>query len=168
MRLITGADIIDFYNGRDDILVLDADGEYSSIDYSDIAAGDTTAYATATTDDGDEVRILLERSTLVDGEWFPGAIDEDGNLNPGDANDMAAIINNDANLHILVAAQQVKDATEAWEEAAATADARAMDRAHAVANVVTLCSGNQSMAARILRLDQSTVNKLVKKARAAA
>lgn len=173
MRLLTGADIIDFYNGRCDILVLAADGEFAHIDRDSVTSssyddGRATAYDCVTTEDGDEVQVLLERETIADGDWFPDALDSKGDLTPSVADEMAAIINNDANLPTVIAVRQFKDATEAWAEAAAAADARAMDRARAAADVVALCGGNQSMAARTLHLDQSTVNKLVKKARAAA
>lgn len=167
MQLLTGADIVDFYNSRDDLLIRNTNGEYATVDYSDIADGDTTAYSYAVANDGSAFHVLLERTTINEGDWFPDALDADGNLDPAVADEMAAIINADAGLHVAVAVGDVRAVTAAWEGATASADALALDRARAVARVVGLCGGNQSMAARTLSLDQSTVNKLVKKAQAA-
>jgi hypothetical protein len=167
MRLITGADIASFYNGRDDLLVLDSGGTYMTVDYSDIADGDTTAYSYAIANDGSAFHVLLERTTIDEGEWFPDALDENGNLDSGVADEMAEIINNDANLHTALAVHEFRAATLAWREAEDEAARRALARARAVLKVVDRCSGNQSLAARGLGLDQSTVNKLVRKARSA-
>jgi hypothetical protein len=167
MQLLTGADILAFYNGRDDLLIHDSDGTYVTADYSDIADGDTTAYSYAVANDGSAFHILLERTTIDEGEWFPGALDENGNLNPSAAEEMAAIINDDADLRTAIAVREALAATLAWREAGAQADRLALTRAQAVLNVVDRCNGNQSMAARRLGLDQSTVNKLVRKAQSA-
>ncbi|MFC9497718.1 hypothetical protein [Streptomyces sp. NPDC056982] len=167
MRLITGADIIDFHNGRDDLLVRHTDGKYATADYSDIANGDSYAYSYATDNDGQELRILLERSTIDDGEWFPDALDEDGNLDPSVADEMAAIINNDADLHAAIAVAEFRGATLAWQAADAEANRQALARAQAALKVANLCGGNQSHAARLIELDPSTLNKLIRKARTA-
>lgn len=167
MQLLTGADILAFFNGRDDLLIHDSDGTYVTADYSDIAEGDTTAYSYAVANDGSAFHILLERSTIEAGEWFPDALDENGNLDPGAANEMAEIINNDADLRTTVAVREALAANLAWREAGAEADRLALARAQAVLNVVNRCNGNQSLAARRLGLDQSTVNKLVRKAQLA-
>lgn len=167
MRPIAGADIIDFYNGRDALLVLTADGEFTAIDYADVAYSPlqgtrADAYTFITTEDGVRAQVLLERSTIDDGEWFPDALDDEGDLVPSIADEMAAIINNDGILPSR--AMKAVDAGNAWKKATEEADRRAMERAHAVAEVVAYCGGNQSAAARVLGLDQSTVNKLVRKA----
>ncbi|MBT2511518.1 hypothetical protein J7I98_38150 [Streptomyces sp. ISL-98] len=166
MRAITGTDIIDFYNSRYDLLVLTADGEFdyqdhSGIDTSSYDDGRATAYDFVTTDDGSQVQVLLERATVVDGEWFPDAL-EDGALIPAVADEMAAIITNDGILPSR--ARKAIDASAAWRKAVEEADSLAMQRALAVAEVVAYAGGNQSEAGRRLGLDQSTVNKLVKKA----
>ncbi len=58
-------------------------------------------------------------------------------------------------------------ATQAADAAAADAEAKALDRARVVARIVDLCGGNQSDAARRIGMDQSRVNRLVQKVRAA-
>lgn len=58
-------------------------------------------------------------------------------------------------------------ATQAADDAAADAEAKALDRARVVARIVDLCGGNQSDAARRIGIDQSRVNRLVQKVRAA-
>lgn len=58
-------------------------------------------------------------------------------------------------------------ATQAADDAAENAEAKALDRARVVARIVELCSGNQSDAARRIGMDQSRVNRLVQKVRAA-
>ncbi|MCX5598462.1 hypothetical protein OOK29_09955 [Streptomyces phaeochromogenes] len=62
---------------------------------------------------------------------------------------------------------RVSDLTEAWRRDEKTAQDSAYKRAAAVSSVVQACNENQSEAARRLGLDQSTVNKLVRKARSA-
>jgi transcriptional regulator with GAF, ATPase, and Fis domain len=161
MRLLTGADIIDFYTGRDDLLVITDTGEFVTLDESDLT-GSTDAYGATTTHDGTEVTVLLKRETIDDGEWFPDALD-DGDLTPAVADEMANIINNDAGLQGRVTVQEIRDVTAAWEKATAEADRLAAERARRIAEFARAC-GSQSHAARLLGLDQSTVNKLVRKA----
>jgi len=60
--------------------------------------------------------------------------------------------------------ERVGELTEAWRRDEKAAQDSAYKRAAAVSSVVQACGGNQSEAARRLGLDQSTVNKLVKKA----
>lgn len=157
MRPITGTDILNFHTSGDDLLVLTANGEFAHID------GEGNAYDYIQTDEG-EVQILLERTTITDGEFFPDALDEDGDLNPAIADEMAAIINADGILPGRV--WKATEAGKAWEKAEQDTHRLAADRAAAVAEVAAF-AGSQSAAARLLRLDQSTVNKLVKKANAA-
>lgn len=161
MRLITGADIIDFYDGRDDLLALDSGGTYINVDYSDIADGATTAYGYAVAEDGSALRILLERTTITEGEWFPDALDDNGELDPAVADEMASIINNDADLQTAIDVREIRQATLDWE---AESNRLALRRATLIANLADRVGG-QSAAARLLDMDQSTVNKLVKKAR---
>jgi len=156
MRPITGTDIIDFYNTRYGLLVLTADGEFDHLD------GEGSAYDFVTIDDT-EVQVLLERSTVEDGGWFPDALTEDGNLIPAVADEMAHIINNDGILPSR--ARKAIQAGEDWKKDEETAQQSAARRAAAVAEVVAYSGGNQSAAARTLGLDQSTVNKLVAKYR---
>jgi hypothetical protein len=161
MRLITAADILAFYNdGSADLLVL-ADGKFTGLDYDDIT-GRATAYSLVTTEAGEEVQILLERTTVSDREWFPDALTDSGDLAPDVAAEMAGIINNDAGLHIATAVAEARQATEAWKASAAETNRLAAHRAARVARVAEL-AGSQSQAARSLGLDQSTVNKLVRK-----
>ena len=164
MRLLTGADVINFYETRYDLLVLGADGEFAHLDRSDVDS-DTTAYGFTTTSDGSEVQVLLERSTIDDGEWFADALDDDGDLTPDTAGEMADIINSDAGLRTTAAVREISDLTAAWEKASTEADRLAAQRARRIADFADTC-GSQSAAARLLGLDQSTVNKLVKKAKA--
>lgn len=168
MQPITGTTVIDFYNTRYDLLVLTADGEFDHIDYSDVTDSSyddsrATAYDFVTTENG-EVQVLLERTTVEEGEWFPGALTGDGDLIPSAADEMAAIINNDG----ILPSRTLKavEASKAWEEAEQTAKDLAAARAAAV-NEVSAYAGSQSAAAIILGLDQSTVNKLVAKHRRA-
>ena len=162
MRLLTGTDVIDFYETRYDLLVLDQDGEFTHLDRSDVDS-DTTAYSFTTTTEGAEVQVLLERSTIAEGDWFPDALDDDGDLSATVADEMAAIINNDADLRATAAVREIRDLTAAWENASAEADRLAAERARSIAAYADDC-GSQSAAARALGMDQSTVNKLVKKA----
>lgn len=173
MRLLTATDITDFYNnGSDDLLALggdvDVDCEFITLDIADIAAEDASygqidTRKPVTTDNGEEITVLITRTMISDGDWFPDALTEAGDLDPAVAGEMASIINNDAGLHTMVAVAEAREATAAWQGAADEADRRALARAHAVLKVVTLYGGNQSAAARHLGMDQSTVNKLVKK-----
>jgi hypothetical protein len=168
MRPITGTDIIDFHNGRYDLLVLTADGEFTHIDAGDVAASSyddnrATAYDFVTLDDDTEVLVLLERSTIEDGDWFPDALDDDGDLIPSVADEMADIINQDGILRSR--ALKAIHVGEHWKKADEAAKRLAAKRAAAVAEVVAYCGGNQSKAGRVLGLDQSTVNKLVAKHR---
>jgi hypothetical protein len=166
MRKLTAADIIDFYNSRDDLLVLDAAGEYTHLDYTDIDTttyddGRVNAYDFCTTTDGDEVQILLERAAITDGDWFPDALDAGGNLTEAVAAEMADIITTEG--IVPARARKAQAAEKQRQDAADAADAAAIKRAQAVAEVVAYLGGNQSAAARALGIDQSTVNRLMKK-----
>ena len=163
MRPITGTDIIDFHNTLHDLLVLTADGKFDHIDYTDVEDSRATAYDYAATKNG-QVQVLLERSTVEEGEWFPDALTYDGDLIPARADEMADIINGDGILPSR-ALKAVK-ASKSWNEAVNSTNRLALARATAVADVVDILGGNQSEAGRVLNLDQSTVNKLVKKAKA--
>ena len=165
MRLLTGVDIIDFYNGRDDLLAITQHGEFVTLDESDLT-GSTDAYGATTTSDDVEITVLLKRETIDEGEWFADALDEDGDLTPDAAAEMAAVINNDAGLHTRVAVDEIREATAAWEASATETNRLAAQRASLIARFAQQC-GSQSAAARLLDLDQSTVNKLVAKARTA-
>lgn len=167
MRPITGADITAFHTSRTDLLILTANGTFDHIDTSDIHDDENTqatAYSFITLHDGTEAQILLEATTITNGDWFEDALDDDGNLIPSIADDMAEIINQDGILpsRTLKAAA----ASKAWEDAERTTNALAAARASAVAEVAAY-AGNQSAAGRLLGLDPSTVNKLVRKARRA-
>ncbi|MFH9692621.1 hypothetical protein [Streptomyces globisporus] len=169
MRPIAGTDIIDFYNTRYDLLVLTGNGEFDHIDFDAVTSssyddGRATAYDYVTTEDG-EVQVLLERSTVEEGDWFPDALTDEGGLIPSAADEMAAIINQDGILPSR--ARKAIHAGEAWKAADEAAHQAASDRAAAVVEVVAYCGGNQSKAGRLLGLDQSTVNKLVAKHRRA-
>lgn len=160
MRPITGTDIITFHKSGEDLLALTTGGQFTHLDEGDIAS---SSYDYATTTDGAEVQILLQRDTITGGDWFDDALDDNGNLIPSVADEMADIINNDGILPSRVLGAQA--ANQQWKQAEDEAARRAAVRAHAVANVVAFAGDNQSQAARLLGLDQSTVNKLVKKSR---
>ncbi|WKK24140.1 hypothetical protein QZH56_36810 [Streptomyces olivoreticuli] len=163
MRLLTGADILAFHETRYDLLVLDG-GEFTHLDRSDIEDGQRVdSYLTVTTTGGGEVQVLLERSAVVAGDWFPDALDADGTLSPVVADEMASVINCDADLRTIFAVREIRALTAAWEEASAEADRLAALRACRIADFAAAC-GSQSAAARSLGMDHSTVNKLVKKA----
>jgi hypothetical protein len=170
MRPITGTDIIDFYNTRYDLLILTAEGEFDHIDYSNVESSPyednrATAYDYVTLDNDTEVQVLLERSAIDEGEWFPDALSDDGDLTPRAADEMAAIINMDGILPSR--ATKAVEASKQWKAAEQETNRLAIERAKAVAEVVAYCGGNQSRAAGALGLDQSTVNKLVKKVKSA-
>lgn len=154
MRPLTGTDILDFYASRSDLLVLTADGEYAHLD------GEGSAYE-YTEIDGNEVQILLERRTITDGEWFADALDDNGNLTPETASEMADIITQDGILPSR--AMKAVEAGKAWTASEQETNRLAIARAAAVAEVAAY-AGSQSAAARILGLDPSTVNKLIRKA----
>lgn len=167
MRPITGADIIDFYNGRDDLLVLTSDGEFTTIDHSAVVSSPyqddrATAYDYIVLDDDTQVQVMVERSTIEAGEFFPNALNDEGDLIPSVADEMAAIINSDGILPSR--AMKAAEASKQWKKAEEETNRLALERAKAVTEVVAYCGGNQSKASRVLGLDQSTVNKLVRKA----
>ncbi|MER7050118.1 LSm family protein [Streptomyces jumonjinensis] len=159
MRALTGTDIINFDISYADILALTTAGRYVYLNADDVP-GRSDAYThTTTTTDGADVQILLDRTTLTDGEWFPDALDDSGALIPSVADEMAAIITGDGILPGRI--RKAAAATEAWE--------RAMDPVHGLAAVraaavreVAIYAGTQSEAARLLNMDPSTVNKLVR------
>lgn len=167
MRSLTGTDITDFHTARYDLLVLTSAGEFAYLDRDAIAESDyednrAVAYSYCRTVEGDEVQVLLERDGVID--WFPDALDDDGNLIPEAAADMAEIITADGILP--GRASKARKASEVWQQKAQDADRAALDRARAVAEVVAFMGGNQSAAGRYLGLDQAVVNRLVKKATA--
>lgn len=164
MRAITGTDIVTFYNSGDDVLLLTADGHLTTIDDAldpTLTSPRPSAYGFFTdASDGSELQVLLERTTITEGDWFPDALDDDGNLDPAVADEMAAIINNDGILPSRAAKAQ--NADKAWREAVEDANELAAVRAAAIADIVAI-TGNQSEAARLIGLDQSTVNKIVRR-----
>lgn len=171
MRPLTATDILGFYEGSADLLVLNAAGDFTTLDIDDIAPecvalGEIKTPDEVVTDDGEAVTLLITRSEIQDGDWFPDAVDDDGTLQPAVAQEMADIINADRGVHFMVAVQEAREATADAEEAQAEADRRSLLRAQAVQRASDLSS--QSHVAKVLGIDQSTVNKLVKKARAAA
>lgn len=171
MRKLAGTDIIDFHDSGYDLLVLTATGEYTHLDHADIDTstydgGRANAYDFCTTADGDEVQILLERATITDGDWFPDALDADGNLTPSVAAEMADIITNDG--IVPARALKARSSAAAWEAKAQDADKAALTRARDVAAIVSLLGDNQSAAARVLGINQSNVSRLVKRAAADA
>jgi hypothetical protein len=162
MRPITGQDIIDFHNSQYDLLVIQ-DNDFAHLDESDVEAN-AFSHDYVTTDDGDEVQIILRRSSIDEQEWFPDCLDGNGDLIPSVADEMAELVNSDS---IQPArAMAAIELGQQWAEASKKADELALARAKKVAEFVAWCGGNQSHAARVLGLDQSTVNKLVKKAKA--
>lgn len=165
MRPITGTDITDFYASRWDLLVLTADGEFDHLDNDAIDAGSyddrATAYDFVNTVNGTQVQVLLERRTISDGDWFPDALNDDGSLDGDAADQMAEIINSDGILPSR--AMKAVEAGKRWEQSERDTNNLAAARAAAVAEVAAY-AGSQSAAGRLLGLDQSTVNKLVKKA----
>lgn len=165
MRPISYGDIISFHEGRADLLVLDADSKFSHIKYDDVANGRAEAYFGIELSDGSTATVLLERKTIDDGQWFPDALDDNGDLIPGYAMDMADIINNDTLREIAI--NRAVDAFGEWRTSEQETNRLAMARARTVVDVVAFCKGSQTEAARRLDLDQSTVNRLVKKAQAA-
>ncbi|MFF2731827.1 hypothetical protein ACFVS9_28450 [Streptomyces sp. NPDC058008] len=163
MRPITGTDIIDFYASRDGLLALNSAGDFVHMEGHQIIEGNAHANSFVITESEEEVQILLGRSAITDGDWFPDALDDDGKLIPAVADEMANIINQDGILpsRALKAIKAIED----WKKDEETAQQSATRRAAAVAEVVAYSGGNQSAAARTLGLDQSTVNKLVAKHR---
>lgn len=167
--LITADDILGFYAGRrhgNQYLALE-NGDIVHLGADDID-GTPKAYAHVTTASDTEAQILLDVDTILEGNWFPDALDEDGNLRPEVATEMAKIINADAGLTVAAAVAEAVEAGKVAERDAQTAQASALARARSVMRVVELCGGNQSEAARRLGLDQSTVNKLIRKEKVAA
>ncbi|WP_432051279.1 hypothetical protein [Streptomyces xiamenensis] len=171
MRPITAQDIVEFYGSHRDLLVLTTDGEYEHIDNSDVEEapylGERAGRPRDLVDrvDGTEVQVLLTREDVEDEDWFEGAIDEDGNLDPEIAAQMAELIMSED----LIPPRTLGaiHAAEEWEKAQANADVVALKRARLVAELVDLLGGNQSEAGRHLGLNQSVVNRLVRKARTA-
>lgn len=167
--LLTAQTISAFYIATDQVcakyLAL-VDGNITYLTDDLIADGTPEAYSYVTTASDTEAQILLDVDTILDGNWFPDALDEDGNLRPEVAAEMADIINADAGLDVAAAVAEAAEAAQTAEREAQAAQASALTRARSVLRVVELCGGNQSEAARQLGIDQSTVNKLVQKAKA--
>lgn len=100
---------------------------------------------------------------LIDTEGLSNQLDsdcydEDEKLLPAVAEDLARWLA--AEYTVLLATADAKAATEAMIEATA-------ERGRSVVRLVEACGENQSSAARLLGLDQSTVNKIVQRVRAA-
>lgn len=165
MRPLTGSDIVDFHTSGTEYLAMGDDGQVWHLDPDDLACDreEVVMSAEVTTEDGDDVTILLTAGDIADGEWFPDAI-QDGVLVDEHAEGMAWIINNDVLLLPMV--MGAKLLAQDWRKAVDQADRLALQRAQAVARVAAF-TGNQSETARLLNLDPSTVAKLVGKARAA-
>jgi transcriptional regulator with GAF, ATPase, and Fis domain len=166
MNAITGTVVVDFYESRCDLLVLTESGEFTFLDREGLDGPDAGSYPFIRTLEGIEVQILLAREVIEAGDWFPDALDDRGELDPAVAEEMAGIITADGILPGRVA--KAAAAGKAWADSEMETNRLALERARAVAEVVGFAGGNQSEAARHLGLDQSTVNKLVKKAAAAA
>lgn len=169
IRLLTADDILSFYVSRRrgaQYLAVE-NGEYVYLDDDLIADGTPRSYNPVTTINGTEARILLRQETITDGDRFPDALDDDGTLKPTVAAEMAEIVNQDAGLVLDLVVERARKAAERADAAAKVAADAATARARAVTQVVSMCGGNQSEAARLLGIDQSRVNRLVAKARAA-
>ncbi len=164
MHAITGTVVADFYASGSDLLVLTEPGDFAFIDASALDRPAST-YAFARVEDGQEVQVLLARTAIEEGNWFPDALDDRGTLDLAVADEMAEIITTDGILPGRIA--KASALAEAWSEAEKETNRLALARARAVAEVVAFAGRNQTKAARLLSLDQSTVNKLVRKANAA-
>ena len=180
MRLLTSTDLTAFYNNTNaDMLVLFLDKAdedallegtpFGLLDYNDIQAPtftrpeDLNTEEPITTSDGARAKILVKRATIEDDTWWEDAIAADGTLDPSAAHELADTLNHATGLDQIVAVHEAHTAATEWESARAKADQLALRRAQAVAEVARL--QGQTMAGRTLGLDQSTVNKLVRKAR---
>lgn len=163
MRPVTADDLAEFWESRADYLVADLfSGDLLHLD-AEAFEGAPVAYDHATTE-GREVLVLCQRSTLADGEWFPDLLDDTGDPRLEVLAEAAATITSDGLLE--QAMRNAVWAAEQWQVAEQAAQDAALRRARAVTDVVDLCGGSQSEAGRLLGLDQSRVNRLVKKARA--
>ncbi len=163
IRLLTAEDILDFHASRKrgaQCLAIE-NGTYAHLDDSHIASGTPLSYNHVTTHQGTEAQILFTQDTILEGDWFP--LDENGHLTPETAAEMADTINGDVGIMLAMAVDRARELANTAERDATTAQTSALARAAGVARVVNLCGGNQSEAARRLGLDQSTVNKLIRK-----
>jgi predicted XRE-type DNA-binding protein len=163
VKALTATDILDFYRSRNTYLAIE-NGDYIHLGDDDIADGSPLSYSYVTTGQGAEAYVLLARDTIVEGDWFPDALDDDSNLRPEVAAEMADIINADAGFTLTMAVERAQEVATVAEQTARDAQAAALARAAAVARVVSLCGGNQSEAARRLGIDQSRVSRLAAKA----
>lgn len=173
MITITAQDILDLaamgYNPTDDI-------DYSRRAY-DAIAYDPTGHEIVIintgpgrngehlfqTDDGqryygtegdeDALVVLMDSSGLAD-QLDSDCYDENEKLLPAEAQSLAEWLTGE--YEVLLATADVQEATRVLEEAPAV-------RGRAVARLVKACGGDQSRAARLLGLDQSTVNKILKR-----
>lgn len=165
MRPITADDLQEFWDSGTDYLAADlaaADDFLLHLD-TEAFSGHPVAYDHAETEDGREVLILCDRTALDSGEWFPDLLDEDGVPRP---NVLAAAAENITSDGLLEAAlRNASTAAEEWAQRTLAADEAALHRARAVAHIVDLVGGSQSEAARLLGINQSRVNRLVKKSR---
>lgn len=169
IRLLTAGDIRNFHMAQalgGKYLAI-KDGGYVYLDDSLIADGNPLVYNSVTTTSGTEARILFTQDAITDSAWYPQQLADDGTIPESIAADIANSINNAAGLVLQIAIDRARELAAIAERDAAAAQASALARAAGIARVVNLCGGNQSEAARRLELDQSTVNKLVRKATAA-
>src|SRR5689334_9018992 len=104
-----------------------------------MSGGRAEAYSFITTEDGDEVQVLLERSTIDEGEWFPNALDDNDDLIPSVANEVADIINSGGILPSR--AMKAVEAGKQWKNAEEETNRLALERAKAVTEVVAYCGG---------------------------
>jgi DNA-binding protein Fis len=157
------ADHILHLSDRRSALILDSDGELGTAHYSDLEfAGDDTTDPEAQAMLADGGYCLAVYGNLLDQTDGDDVETDEDNVITGLTREAAQAIADSLNdtFRVLLAEADVKRTT-------AEAETAALRRAQAVARLVDAFGGNQSAAARFLGLDQSTVNKLVRKARAA-
>jgi CRP-like cAMP-binding protein len=173
--LVTAADIHDFTRSaqrppdrRAEILALE-DAEIVYLDYKLVREEDAIPGRHVEVTGKDDL-ILLTRAELFEGRFanlLHAAPNGRHALTDEAAQTVAETINVELGLAVAAAIYDTHAMGEAAEKDAIQAQTSALRRAEGVARVVELCNGNQSEAARRLGLDQSTVNKLVRKARTA-
>lgn len=125
-------------------------------------------YGTATADDtgdtifgDDAVHVVLDKEGLF-AQLQSGDTDDDGEPTPKALEGIAEGLSKEWEL--VLAQASAEQATEVQTKATAAADRATADRAVAIDRLVKACGGNQSQAARRLGMDQSTVNKILKRA----
>ncbi|MEV6409655.1 hypothetical protein AB0M58_43275 [Streptomyces bobili] len=152
MQSVTGQDVLNFYNARNDWLVLTERGELECMKSVD----GTTPYG-MTRVDGREVQVLLDLATLHREDRPPHFFDQSGRLKPEAAEGLAQDI---MKFGVLPGrAVKARIAVARWKQAADEAERCAAEQVRAVQELVKY--SDIKKAAQLLNLEKRAVIRLL-------